>query len=121
MTNATAQQYGTGMSQSGSDVYGTLMWPRWIEGTRPSWSFRHDQARSGHVYRRSEWLCDNHRVSSSVLETWKDSNGDNVELSAGYNFGWSRPNGSIILTNNSLFDPAVEFQENWTRMQKRPN
>ena len=54
------------------------------------------------------------------VDTWKDSNGDNVELSAGYKFGWSKPNGSIILTNNSLFDPAVELQQNWTRMQKRP-
>lgn len=64
-----------------------------------------------------------HRFIQTIreVETWKDSNGDNVELSAGYNYGWSRPNGQIILSNNSLFDPAVEFQQNWTRMQKRPN
>ena len=64
-----------------------------------------------------------HRFIQTIreVETWKDSNGDSVELSIGYNYGGSRPNGSIILTNNSLFDPAVEFLQNWTRMQKPCN
>jgi hypothetical protein len=52
------------------------------------------------------------------VESWKDASGSPVELNAGYTFGWSRPDGSIILTNNSLFDPAVEFQQNWGRMEK---
>ncbi|HEY9284956.1 MAG TPA: hypothetical protein VIP46_15995 [Pyrinomonadaceae bacterium] len=52
------------------------------------------------------------------VETWKDPNVGAVELSAGYQHGWSRPDGSVILTNNSLFDPAVELQQNWSRMQK---
>jgi hypothetical protein len=52
------------------------------------------------------------------VETWQDASGSPVELSAGYSHGWSRPDGSVILTNNSLFDPAVEFQQNWSRMQK---
>ena len=52
------------------------------------------------------------------VETWKDSSGAPVELSAGYSHGWSRPDGSYILTNNSLFNPAVEFQQNWERMEK---
>lgn len=54
------------------------------------------------------------------VETWKDGNGNSIELSSGYNYGWSKPDGSYILTNNSLFNPAVELQQNWTRMQK-PN
>jgi hypothetical protein len=52
------------------------------------------------------------------VETWKDAGGSPVELNAGYSHGWSRPDGSIILTNNSLFDPAVELQQNWARMEK---
>ncbi|MEO7358920.1 MAG: hypothetical protein ABI120_01235 [Gemmatimonadaceae bacterium] len=52
------------------------------------------------------------------VETWKDSNGSAVELGAGYEHGWSRPDGSIILTNSSLFDPAVELQQNWSKMEK---
>lgn len=52
------------------------------------------------------------------VETWKDGSGSPVELNAGYNYGWSRPDGSIILTNSSIFDPAVELQQNWTRMEK---
>lgn len=53
------------------------------------------------------------------VETWKDTSGGAVELSAGYQHGWSRPDGSIILTNSSLFDPAVELQQNWSRMEKQ--
>lgn len=52
------------------------------------------------------------------VETWKDASGSPVELNAGYSHGWSRPDGSIILTNSSLFDPAVELQQDWSRMEK---
>jgi hypothetical protein len=52
------------------------------------------------------------------VETWKDGEGNPVELNAGYSHGWSKPDGSYILTNNSLFDPAVELQQDWVRMQK---
>lgn len=63
-----------------------------------------------------------HRYIQTIreVETWRDGSGSPVELGAGYSHGWSRPDGSIILTNNSLFDPAVEFQENWSRMSKQP-
>lgn len=54
------------------------------------------------------------------VETWKDSSGNAVELGSGYNYGWSKPDGSYILTNNSLFNPAVELKENWVKMQKLP-
>lgn len=54
------------------------------------------------------------------VETWKDSSGNAVELGSGYNYGWSKPDGSYILTNNSLFNPAVELKENWVKMQKAP-
>jgi hypothetical protein len=52
------------------------------------------------------------------VETWKDGSGSPVELSAGYSHGWSRPDGSINLTNNSIFDPAVELQQSRVRMEK---
>ena len=52
------------------------------------------------------------------VETWKDASGSPVELNAGYNFGWSRPDGAIILTNTSTFDPAVELKQNWVKMEK---
>ena len=216
MTNATAQQYGTGMNQSGSGVYGTLNWPDGSKGLaqvgvsvmtkqgrdmytgapngfatttvfhqaviryppareaeaiklfgmflashrmNPIWQKAKDNfltnlgniehagrmerlrlmGEQSAAYARAQSEAADARMrdwersqaSSDAnqrrfiqtireVETWKDSNGDNVELSAGYKFGWSKPNGSIILTNNSLFDPAVEFQQNWTRMQKRP-
>jgi hypothetical protein len=61
-----------------------------------------------------------HRFIQTIreVETWKDSSGSPIELSAGYSHGWSRPDGSYILTNNSNFDPAVELQQNWARMEK---
>lgn len=55
------------------------------------------------------------------VETWKDSSGNSTELNAGYKYGWSKPDGSYILTDNSNFDPAVEFQQNWEKMQKVEN
>lgn len=61
-----------------------------------------------------------HRFIQTIreVETWQDASGSPVELGAGYTHGWSRPDGAYILTNSSLFDPAVEFKESWTRMQK---
>jgi hypothetical protein len=55
------------------------------------------------------------------VETWKDGEGNPVELNAGYSHGWSKPDGSYILTNNSNFDPAVELHQDWSRMEKPPN
>lgn len=52
------------------------------------------------------------------VETWKDSSGSPVELNAGYKYGWSKPDGSYILTDDSLFNPRIELKENWEQMQK---
>lgn len=53
------------------------------------------------------------------VETWKDPAGNNVELSAGYNEAWSRPDGTYILSNDPLFDPNVALQEDWKKLEKR--
>jgi hypothetical protein len=53
------------------------------------------------------------------VDEWKDPNGSSIELSAGYNEAWSRPDGTYILSNDPNFDPSVVFQEDWQRMQKR--
>lgn len=52
------------------------------------------------------------------VETWKDSSGNSTELGAGYKYGWSKPDGSYILTDSPNFNPRVEFQEDWEKMQK---
>ena len=52
------------------------------------------------------------------VETWSDPSGASIELSAGYNEAWSRPDGTYILSNDPLFDPSVAFQEDWKRLQK---
>ncbi len=52
------------------------------------------------------------------VDEWKDPNGGSIELSAGYNEAWSRPDGTYILSNNPLFDPSVALQEDWKRMSK---
>ena len=215
-SNATSRQYGTGIEQSGSAVYGNLTWP---DGTRglaqvgvtvmmkqgndmftgapngfasttvfhqavirypaareaealklfgtissshrmnPIWqqakegfltrlgNIEHDgrmerlrlQGEQSAAYakaqseasdaRMRDWEqkqassdASQHRFIQTIreVETWKDSNGSPVELSAGYSHGWSRPDGSYILTNNSNFNPAVELQQNWERMEKPP-
>ena len=53
------------------------------------------------------------------VETWSDPAGGSIELSAGYNEAWSRPDGTYILSNDPLFDPNVAFQESWNRLEKR--
>jgi len=53
------------------------------------------------------------------VDEWKDPNGSSIELSAGYNEAWSRPDGTFILSNDPLFDPSVVLQEDWKRMEKR--
>lgn len=213
-SNATSQQYGTGMTTSGSSVYGTLNWPDGTRGlarvgvivfmtnSRDMFSgapngfattmvfhqsvIRYPAAREAEALRVYGTISTSERInpvwkqakeafltrvgndehaarmerlrvmgeqsrayaqaqseasdarmrsweraqaSSDAnqtrfiqtireVETWKDSTGAPVELSAGYSHGWSRPDGSYILTNNSNFDPAVEFQQNWERMKK---
>jgi len=52
------------------------------------------------------------------VETWRDASGGSVELSAGYNEAWSRPDGSYILSNDPLFDPNVALQEDWKKLEK---
>lgn len=215
-SNATSRQYGTGMTQSGTGVYGTLTWP---DGTRglarvgvmvvmtqsrdmysgapngfattsvfhqsvirypaareaealklfgtistsyrvsPVWkqakeafltnvgNNEHDarmerlrlMGEQSRAYARAQseasdgrmrsWEraqasddASQHRFIQTIreVETWKDGEGNPVELNAGYSHGWSKPDGSYILTNNSNFDPAVELQENWVRMAKPP-
>lgn len=54
------------------------------------------------------------------VDEWRDPYGSAVELSAGYGQGWSRADGTYILSNDPLFDPNVVFQEEWRVMHKRP-
>lgn len=52
------------------------------------------------------------------VDSWRDAGGANVELSAGYDQAWSKPDGTYILSNNPLFDPNVAFQEDWRKLEK---
>jgi hypothetical protein len=52
------------------------------------------------------------------VETWNDASGGGIELSAGYDEAWSRPDGTYILSNDPMFDPNVAFQEDWRKLEK---
>jgi len=56
------------------------------------------------------------------VETWRDSSGSGVELSAGYSQAWSRGDGQYILSNKPGFDPRSVFQDQgWSPMvRSRP-
>lgn len=54
------------------------------------------------------------------VETWTDASGGSVELNAGYQGAWSRPDGTYILSNDPLFDPNVVLHEDWKRLEKKP-
>ena len=53
------------------------------------------------------------------VESWSDPTGGRVELTAGYNEAWSRPDGTYILSNDPLFDPNVALQEDWKKLEKK--
>jgi len=55
------------------------------------------------------------------VDTWKDSSGDSVDLNSGYKYGWSKPDGSYILTDDPDFDPAIKFSQSWEKMKKMPD
>jgi hypothetical protein len=56
------------------------------------------------------------------VDTWKDSSGDNVDLNSGYKYGWSKPDGSYILTDNPDFDPSIKYgSSSWEKMRKVEN
>jgi hypothetical protein len=50
------------------------------------------------------------------VQTWKDENGNEVELTDGYSNAWKRKDGSYLLTNDPSFDPNVTLQEDWSRL-----
>ena len=51
------------------------------------------------------------------VQSWKDENGNEVELTDGYSNAWKRKDGSYLLTNDPSFDPNVTLQEDWSRLQ----
>ncbi len=52
------------------------------------------------------------------LEPFTDpKTNDMVELNGGFEFAWSNNLDEYILTNDSKFSPAVEFNENWTLLR----
>lgn len=56
------------------------------------------------------------------VDTWKDSSGDNVDLNSGYKYGWSKPDGSYILTDDPNFDPSIKYgSSSWEKMRKVEN
>jgi hypothetical protein len=52
------------------------------------------------------------------VDSWKDENGNKVELTSGYSNAWSKGDGTYILSNNPAFDPNVTFQEDWKRLKQ---
>jgi hypothetical protein len=52
------------------------------------------------------------------VDNWTEAGGNKVELTAGYSNGWSKSDGSYILTNDVSFDPNIAFGETWAQMKK---
>jgi hypothetical protein len=44
--------------------------------------------------------------------------GTNVELTGGYDNAWVNNRGEYLLSDSPGFNPAVQFQENWTQLKK---
>jgi hypothetical protein len=53
------------------------------------------------------------------VESYHDPrSGRTVELTGGYQNAWVSPRGEYIVSNSPGFNPAVEFREDWTQLQK---
>ena len=53
------------------------------------------------------------------VDAWSEGDAS-VELAAGYDEAWSRPDGSYVLSNDPKFDPKVVLQQqDWTPLEKR--
>lgn len=52
------------------------------------------------------------------VDEWRDASGGRIELSAGYNEAWSRPDGTYLLSNDPLFDPRTALKEDWRPLEK---
>lgn len=72
-------------------------------------------------WEKKESSDDNTRAWSEYIrgvDSWVDGDGNKVELSSGYSQAWSRGDGTYLLTNNTSFNPNIEFQENWSALKK---
>ena len=55
------------------------------------------------------------------VATWSDGSGASVDLNAGYDEAWGRPDGTYVVSNDPRFDPKVVLQEeDWKRLEKKP-
>ncbi|MBP9097873.1 MAG: hypothetical protein KBF74_03590 [Ferruginibacter sp.] len=52
------------------------------------------------------------------VDSWRDEQGNTVELTSGYSNAWSKVDGTYILSNNPAFDPNVTFNEDWKRLNQ---
>jgi len=54
------------------------------------------------------------------VDSWKDTDGNKVELTSGYSSAWSKSDGSYLLSNNPAYDPNVELggTQSWNRMNQ---
>ena len=116
--------------------------PRWIAGRKEIVSrLRHDRENSGGALPRGrlpemtdQQLADAYRRQAESrmpkargydrtvlpLEPFIDPRtNETVELNGGFQFAWSNRMDEYILTDDSKFSPAVEFNENWTQLQRQ--
>ncbi len=108
-------------------VYGNIARVEQQENAKRAAIWRQSQQEIGDLQRRTweEGQASRDRISEGWgqvlrgVETWSAPDGGRIELSAGYNEAWSKPDGTYLLSNDPLFDPNVAFQENWKRLEKQ--
>jgi|GEM_PF-3057714 len=140
--NATSRQYGRGLNQTGTGVYGTLTWPDGKKGLanigvsvsekrgvdyfgKPNGFatttvfhqvyIRYPAEREAEAIELFGTVTTSHRMNPVATGQRGISHTTRQHRTRGSR---SRPDGSIILTNSSLFDPAARLQQNWERMEK---
>ncbi len=126
-TAIASTRINPGWQQAVSQVFNNVARMEQVEIAKRAGIWREAQQYSSDLQRRTweESQASRDRINTQWgqvirgVDEWKDPNGSNIELSAGYNEAWSRPDGTYILSNDPNFDPSVVYQEDWKRMQKR--
>lgn len=83
---------------------------------RKSWEASNNASKQAEAAKSKERAFDVAGAWSDTtldVQDYKDSNGDTVQLSGGYNHVFSNGNGDYIQTNDPSYDPAVATGKAW--------
>lgn len=65
-------------------------------------------------------INENYSRYTRGVDLYQDPDGSRVELPSGYGNAWRGPNGQYLVTESAGFNPNVELDGSWTRLDSAP-